>query len=54
MINFNKDSAFDLKPISIAEVRDEVNGLLIAGEEIARDQNDPRPAYLHQQAHHFR
>lgn len=35
MINFNKDSAFDLKPISIAEVRDEVNGLLIAGEEIA-------------------
>lgn len=35
MINFNKDSAFDLKPIPIAEVRDEVNGLLIAGEEIA-------------------
>lgn len=35
MINFNKDSAFDLKPIPIAEVRDEVNGLLIDGEEIA-------------------
>ena len=35
MINFNKDSVFDLKPISTAEVRDEVNGLLIDGEEIA-------------------
>ena len=35
MINFNKDSVFDLKPISTAEVRDEVNGLLIGGEEIA-------------------
>lgn len=35
MINFNKDSVFDLKPISIPDVRGEVNGLLIDGEEIA-------------------
>lgn len=35
MINFNKDSAWDLKPINISEVRDEVTGLLTNGEEIA-------------------
>lgn len=35
MINFNNNSAWDLKPINVAEVRDEVNGLLIDGEEIA-------------------
>lgn len=34
MINFNKDSAWDLKPINISEVRDEVTGLLTNGEEI--------------------
>lgn len=34
MINFNKNSAFNLKPIDIAEVRDEVRGLLVEGEEI--------------------
>lgn len=35
MISFNKDSAWDLKPIPVSDVRDEVNGLLIDGEEIA-------------------
>lgn len=35
MINFNKDSVFDLKPISIPDVCGEVNGLLIDSEEIA-------------------
>lgn len=34
MINFNKDSVFNLKPIDLSEVRGEVNGLLINGEEI--------------------
>lgn len=34
MINFNGNSAFNLKPISVDEVRDEVNGLLINGETI--------------------
>lgn len=34
MINFNKNSAWDLKPIGLGEVRSEVNGLLIAGEEM--------------------
>ena len=33
-INFNKDSAFNLKPIKSEAVRDEVIGLLIRGEEI--------------------
>lgn len=33
MINFNKDSVFNLKPISLENVRNEVNGLLIEGEE---------------------
>ena len=36
MISFNKDSAWDLKPIPVSDVRGEVNGLLIDGEEIAR------------------
>lgn len=35
MINFNNNSAWDLKPINVSEVRDEVNGLLIEGEMIA-------------------
>lgn len=35
MINFNNNSAWDLKPINVSEVRDEVNGLLIDGEIIA-------------------
>lgn len=35
MINFNTNSAWDLKPINVSEVRDEVNGLLIEGEIIA-------------------
>ena len=33
-INFNQNSAWNLKPISVDEVRDEVNGLLIGGEQI--------------------
>lgn len=34
MINFNKSSAFNLKPIDVKDVREEVRGLLIGGEEI--------------------
>jgi len=34
-INFNQNSAWNLKPISINEVRDEVSGLLLQGEAIA-------------------
>lgn len=34
MINFNKNSAWDLKPIDLGDVRSEVNGLLIGGEEM--------------------
>ena len=34
MINFNKNSAFNLKPINVSDVRSEVNGLLIDGEDI--------------------
>jgi len=34
MINFNSDSAWNLKPIEIGEVRDDVMGLLIEGEQI--------------------
>lgn len=33
-INFNSNSAFNLKPIDISSVRSEVTGLLIDGEEI--------------------
>lgn len=33
-ISFNTNSAFNLKPINIEAVRDEVNGLLIDGEKI--------------------
>ena len=32
-INFNSNSVWNLKPINLAEVRDEVNGLLVPGEE---------------------
>ena len=32
-INFNSNSVWNLKPINLSEVRDEVNGLLIPGEE---------------------
>lgn len=34
-ISFNRESAWDLKPISVNEVREEVNGLLLEGESIA-------------------
>jgi len=34
MINFNKDSVFNLKQIDIAKVRDEVSSYLIEGEDI--------------------
>ncbi len=34
MINFSKNSVFNLKPINVNEVREEVNGLLIGGEEM--------------------
>lgn len=34
MINFNKNSVFNLKPIAVADVRGEVLGLLVPGEEI--------------------
>ena len=34
MINFNKNSVFNLKPIEAGEVKDEVKALLIDGEEI--------------------
>lgn len=33
-VSFNKDSAWNLKPISVDTVRDEVNGLLIDGENV--------------------
>ncbi len=33
-INFNSNSAWNLKPINVNTVRDEVNGLLINGEEV--------------------
>ena len=33
-VNFNQNSGWNLKPISTDAVRDEVNGLLINGEEI--------------------
>ena len=32
-VNFNGNSVWNLKPISLSEIRGEVNGLLIAGEE---------------------
>ena len=34
MINFNKESVFNLKPIEISDVRDEVGSFLIDGEEM--------------------
>lgn len=33
-INFNEDSIFNLKPIGLDSVRDEIKGLLIFGEEV--------------------
>lgn len=33
-INFNRESVFDLKPMNVSEVRDEVHGLLLEDEEI--------------------
>ncbi len=33
-VNFNKDSVFNLKPINVSEVRDEVKGLLIMDESV--------------------
>lgn len=35
MINFNKSSVWNLKPIDVSSVRNEVTGLLVQGEEIA-------------------
>ena len=35
-VNFNTNSAWNLKPIPVDSVRSEVNGLLIAGEEIVQ------------------
>lgn len=32
-ISFNKESVFNLKPIPLENVRNEVNGLLVGGEE---------------------
>ena len=32
-VNFNQNSAWNLKPISVDAVREEVNGLLIDGEK---------------------
>ena len=34
-INFNRESAWDLKPMNVSEVRDEVHGLLLEDEFIA-------------------
>lgn len=34
MINFNKNSAWDLRPMNISDVRSEVDGLLVNGEHI--------------------
>ena len=34
MINFNKDSVWDLKPIELSAVRDEVKGLLVLDENV--------------------
>lgn len=34
MISFNRDSVFNLKPISLAEVREEVAGLLTPNEQM--------------------
>ena len=33
-VNFNSNSVFNLKPINVEEVRKEVDGLLIGGEQI--------------------
>lgn len=33
-VNFNQDSVWNLKPIRVDAVKDEVNGLLIGGEEV--------------------
>ena len=34
MINFNKNSVWNLKPIGLGDVRREVDGLLVPGEEM--------------------
>ena len=34
MINFNKNSAWDLRPLELSSVRGEVNGLLTSNEVI--------------------
>jgi hypothetical protein len=33
MINFNEGSVFNLKPIDLSEIKDELKGLLVMGEE---------------------
>ena len=35
MINFNKNSSFDLTPIDLSQVRGELDGLLVNGERIS-------------------
>ena len=34
MINFNKNTAWDLKPIDLGDVRDEITGMLVQGEHL--------------------
>ena len=34
MINFNKNSSFDLTPIDLSQVRNELDGLLVNGERM--------------------
>ena len=33
-LNFNEESVFNLKPIGVEDVREEIKGLLVFGEEI--------------------
>ncbi len=48
-INFNQNSAWNLKPISVESVRDEVNGLLIRGGGGGHGLPDrPGPGGVHQ------
>lgn len=35
MINFNKNSAWDLKPIDAGDIRGEIDGMLVQGEHVA-------------------
>ena len=53
MINFNKNSAWDLFPIPLDQVRGEVMGLLVNGEQPDGLQDRSRPARFHEQENHF-